>query len=78
MPQTNPKFIEPLFKGLADRQRAVLMGRFGLGASGEKETLDSIGKKFGITRERVRQLRDRALIRLREGETGERLKDLVA
>ena len=31
-----------------------------------------------MTRERICQLRDRALLRLREGETGERLKDLVA
>jgi RNA polymerase primary sigma factor len=33
---------------------------------------------MGVTRERIRQLRDRALMRLREGDVGERLKDLVA
>lgn len=61
MSQTSPKLIDPLFKGLAERQRAVLAGRFGLAGSGEKETLDSIGKKFGITRERVRQIESSAL-----------------
>jgi RNA polymerase primary sigma factor len=33
---------------------------------------------MGVTRERIRQLRDRALTRLREGEIGDRLRDLVA
>jgi DNA-directed RNA polymerase sigma subunit (sigma70/sigma32) len=33
---------------------------------------------MGVTRERIRQLRDRALHRLREGEQGDRLRDLVA
>ncbi|MGI8817945.1 MAG: sigma factor-like helix-turn-helix DNA-binding protein [Gemmatimonadales bacterium] len=40
--------------------------------------MEEIGRMMGVTRERIRQLRDRALLRLREGETGERLKDLVA
>ena len=41
------------------------------------ERLEEIGRMMGVTRERIRQLRDRALLRLREGETGERLRDLV-
>jgi hypothetical protein len=61
MPQISPKLIDPLLKGLAERQKAVLIGRFGLGPSGEKETLEAIGKKFNITRERVRQIEASAL-----------------
>jgi hypothetical protein len=61
MPQISAKFIDPLFQGLADRQKAVLMGRFGLSAAGRKETLEAIGKKFDITRERVRQIESGAL-----------------
>jgi RNA polymerase primary sigma factor len=45
---------------------------------GQARTLEEIGKMMGVTRERIRQLRDRALTRLREGDVGERLRDLVA
>ena len=48
---------------------------FGLD-DGNSRTLEEIGRMMGVTRERIRQLRDRALLRLRE-ETGERLRDLV-
>jgi RNA polymerase primary sigma factor len=55
----------------------VLRLYFGLD-DGNSRTLEEIGRMMGVTRERIRQLRDRALLRLREGETGDRLKDLVA
>lgn len=53
--QTAPKLLNPLFRDLTERQREVLIGRFGLG-KGEGETLEAIGKRFGVTRERVRQI----------------------
>ncbi len=46
---------------LHDRASDVIMNRFGLTADGEKKTLEEIGKKYGITRERVRQVEDSAL-----------------
>src|SRR3989344_4828097 len=46
---------------LPERASNVLVGRFGLGAESEKKTLESIGKKYGITRERVRQIENFAL-----------------
>jgi len=46
------------------REKAILMLRFGL-LDGECHTLDDVGKKFSITRERVRQLEGKALRRLR-------------
>ena len=53
------------------RERDAVVIRFYYGLRGEKEhTLEEIGKKLGITRERVRQLRDRALKELREGAKG--------
>jgi RNA polymerase primary sigma factor len=55
----------------------VLRLYFGI-EDGNSRTLEEIGRMMGVTRERIRQLRDRALQRLREGETGDRLKDLVA
>ena len=50
---------------------------FGLD-DGNSRTLEEIGRMMGVTRERIRQLRDRALLRLREGDQSSRLKDLVA
>ncbi|MHB1170217.1 MAG: sigma-70 family RNA polymerase sigma factor [Longimicrobiales bacterium] len=69
--------IEAALATLPPRDAKVLRLYFGLD-DGQSRTLEEIGRMMGVTRERIRQLRDRALIRLREGETGERLKDLVA
>jgi RNA polymerase primary sigma factor len=55
----------------------VLQLYFGLDG-GKEHTLEEIGTIFGITRERVRQLRDRALKRLREGEVGRALASFAA
>jgi RNA polymerase primary sigma factor len=62
---------------LPARDAKILELYFGL--SGDREhTLDEIGKMLGVTRERVRQLRDRALRRLRHGAVGAALRDLSA
>jgi RNA polymerase primary sigma factor len=69
--------IELALATLPPRDAKVLRLYFGLD-DGNSRTLEEIGRMMGVTRERIRQLRDRALLRLREGETGDRLKDLVA
>ena len=46
---------------LQDRARDVIMNRFGLTVDGERKTLEEIGKKYNITRERVRQIEDAAM-----------------
>jgi RNA polymerase primary sigma factor len=69
--------IEAALAVLPPRDAKVLKLYFGL-EDGNSRTREEIGRMMGVTRERIRQLRDRALLRLREGETGERLKDLVA
>ena len=59
----NPKKItKKITSQLQDRASDVIMNRFGLTALGEKKTLEEIGKKYNITRERVRQIEDSALI----------------
>jgi RNA polymerase primary sigma factor len=62
---------------LPERDAAVLRLYFGL-EDGREYTLEEIGDKLGVTRERVRQLRDRAIKRLREGEVGRALSSFAA
>jgi RNA polymerase primary sigma factor len=69
--------IEQALATLAPRDAKVLRLYFGL--EGDREhTLEEIGGMLGVTRERVRQLRDRALKRLREGEVGRALASFAA
>jgi RNA polymerase primary sigma factor len=69
--------LERALSTLPPRDARLLRLYFGL--EGDREhTLDEIGKLLGVTRERVRQLRDRALRRLREGSVGDALRDLSA
>jgi RNA polymerase primary sigma factor len=62
---------------LPARDSKVLSLYFGLDG-GREHTLEEIGAMLGVTRERVRQLRDRALKRLREGEVGRALASFAA
>lgn len=62
---------------LPARDGRILRLYFGLDG-GREHTLEEIGTMFGITRERVRQLRDRALKRLRDGEAGRALASYAA
>ncbi len=61
--KTMAKTIAGLVKTLNPRNRDIVSRRFGL-KNGTKETLESIGKSYGITRERVRQIEEFALAQL--------------
>jgi RNA polymerase primary sigma factor len=69
--------IEMALNTLPPRDAKVLRLYFGL-EGGREHTLEEIGSMLGVTRERVRQLRDRALKRLREGEVGRALGSFAA
>ena len=69
--------IEHALRTLPPRDAKVLRLYFGLDG-GREHTLEEIGGMLGVTRERVRQLRDRALKRLREGEVGRALASFAA
>lgn len=60
--------VRRLLNVLPDRAKDVLINRYGLGESPKKMTLDAIGKKYGITRERVRQIENYALMSVRKSE----------
>lgn len=60
--------VKKLLSSLPDRAQDVVVGRFGLGANGEEMTLESIGKKYGITRERVRQIENYAINHIRKSD----------
>jgi hypothetical protein len=65
--QFKPKqSVKRLLAVLPDRARAVIISRYGLGTSVTKMTLDAIGKTYGITRERVRQIENYALANIRK------------
>jgi RNA polymerase primary sigma factor len=69
--------IDDALSTLRERDALVLRLYYGLG-DGREHTLEEIGQKLGITRERVRQLRDRALKELREGDRGAALASFSA
>jgi len=69
--------VEDALKTLPARDAKVLRLYFGLDG-GREHTLEEIGGMLGVTRERVRQLRDRALRRLREGDVGRALASFAA
>ena len=64
-----PKQVtKTLLDVLPDRARDVLEKRYGLGADGETYTLEAIGKSYGITRERVRQIENYGLQSIQKSE----------
>jgi RNA polymerase primary sigma factor len=63
-------------EGLEERERQILRWRFGLDGQGE-HTLQEIGRRLGLSRERARQLEARALAQLREGSDARLLEALA-
>ena len=62
--QVTKKILSPL----QDRSLDIVKSRFGLGGDTERKTLEAIGDKYGITRERVRQIEQAALALIKKSE----------
>ena len=57
--------IDKVLKELPEREEAIVRMRFGLDGTGTVKTLDEVGKIYGITKERVRQIENKAMRRLK-------------
>jgi RNA polymerase primary sigma factor len=68
--------IEEALEELNDRERAVVRLRFGLD-DGQVRTLEEVGKEFGVTRERIRQIESKTLAKLRHPTRSQRLRDYL-
>lgn len=72
-----PKQITKTLLGvLSDRAKDVILGRYGLGNDPKKMTLEAIGKKYKITRERVRQIENNSILNIRKSKEYEKLKPI--
>ena len=65
-----------VIKSLTEREQKVILLRFGL-EDGKPRTLEEVGKVFGITRERIRQIEAKSLRKLRNPSKVRRLKDFL-
>ena len=70
-----PDVLSDLFMVLTPKEKEILVGRFSLGNE-PKRTLESIGQKFNVTRERVRQIENIAISKLRRTVTNTKLRDI--
>ena len=68
--------LDQVLDGLADRERKVIKFRFGL-EDGHPRTLEEVGREFGVTRERIRQIESKTLAKLRHPSRSGRLKDFM-
>jgi RNA polymerase sigma factor (sigma-70 family) len=71
-----PSSIDHALDILDGRERDVIKMRFGIGYN-QSFTLDEIGKRFGLTRERIRQIEKKTLQKIRESSSAPALRSLI-
>ena len=70
------KELNEVLQGLTDREERVLRMRFGL-LDGRQRTLEEVGREFGVTRERIRQIEAKALRKLKHPSRSRKLRDFM-
>ena len=70
------RHVEAVLGHLGERERQVVRMRYGL-TDGEPRTLEEVGKAFGVTRERVRQIEAKSLAKLRHPHLSDQLRDYL-
>ena len=70
------KELNEVLQGLTDREERVLRMRFGL-LDGRMRTLEEVGREFGVTRERIRQIEAKALRKLKHPSRSRKLRDFM-
>ena len=68
--------VEEALSDLNDREKAVVRMRFGLD-DGQARTLEEVGREFGVTRERIRQIESKTLAKLRHPQHSQKLRDYL-
>jgi len=68
--------LSDVLSSLSEREAAVVKLRFGL-TDGQPKTLDEIGRQFGLTRERIRQIESKTLSKLRHPSRSQKLRDYL-
>ena len=68
--------LSKVLDGLAERERKVISLRFGL-EDGHPRTLEEVGREFGVTRERIRQIESKTLAKLRHPSRSSKLRDYL-
>jgi RNA polymerase primary sigma factor len=68
--------LESVLHTLSDREKKVIQLRFGL-TDGHPRTLEEVGREFGVTRERIRQIESKTLSKLRHPSRSQKLRDYL-
>ncbi len=68
--------LELVLHDLSEREKQVIVLRFGL-ADGRPRTLEEVGQEFGVTRERIRQIESKTLLKLRHPSRAAKLRDYL-
>lgn len=68
--------LREVIKGLYPREQKIVRMRFGLD-DGKSHTLEEVGREFGVTRERIRQIEAKALLKLRRNRESKKLKEYL-
>ncbi len=69
-------YLDRVLGSLGERERSVVRMRYGL-VDGQQHTLEEVGREFGVTRERVRQIEAKSLSKLRHGKHADGLHDFL-